>query len=362
MRIGVNARLLGKPRLEGLARYTQETTIAMAKAHPQDEFVLFFDKKPQDLSLFAELSNIDVRVLGMPTRHPIIILYWFEILVTKALVKESIDVFYSADNFMSLRSLKPTVLVVHDIAYYNFPEGLRWDYRLFYKWFMPAYIHSAKKLVTVSNFVKEEIIKVYQVSEDKITVASNALPTRPQGGKTQVPKEPYFIYVGSIHPRKNIEGIIKAYLLFKESKPAYKLFLVGRLAWKSDSVKELLHHDGIVHFPDIEDEHIMAMIQGAEALLYPSFSEGFGIPILEGFAAGVPVITSDISAMPEIAGEAAIKVDPYSSEDISKAMMEVSTNSVYRAQMIAKGKERLLAFSWEQSASTIYNLLKKSAS
>lgn len=363
MRIGVNARLLGAGPFEGLARYTVETTRAMALANPKDIFILFFDRTPQDTSWFKDCTNISVQIVYLPTRHPVLMLIWFESLLRKALIKSRIDVFYSADNFLSLSSQIPTVLVCHDLAYLTYPQGLRWDHLWFYRKFMPLYLRRAERIITVSNFVKQDIIRNHHIKEDKVTVAYNALPARGESDveveNDQLEPGRYFVYIGSLHPRKNISGLIQAFFEFRNKIKGYKLLLIGRLAWKTKEIRSLLNDSDIVQLQNVEDNHLMVYLKKATALIYPSFSEGFGIPILEGFAAGIPVITSDVTSMPEVAGEAALLINPQFIQSMSAAMEKIVHEPDVRDRLIALGMERLKDFSWEQSSAHIYHQIEE---
>ncbi|MCB0646532.1 MAG: glycosyltransferase family 4 protein [Saprospiraceae bacterium] len=363
MRIGINARLLGVGPFEGLARYTVETTRAMALANPKDIFILFFDRTPQDTSWFKDCTNISSEIVYLPTRHPVLMLIWFESLLRKALIKAQIDVFYSADNFLSLSSQIPTVLVCHDLAYLTYPQGLRWDHLWFYRKFMPLYLKRAEKIITVSNFVKQDIIRNHHIKEDKITVAGNALPVRMESEldieNDQLKPGKYFVYIGSIHPRKNISGLIQAFFDFRDKIKGYKLLLIGRLAWKTEEIRLILDDPDIVKLQNVEDKHLMAYLKKATALIYPSFSEGFGIPILEGFAAEIPVITSDVTSMPEVAGEAALLINPQSIQSMTAAMEKIVHEPDVRDRLIALGRERLDDFSWEQSSARIYQQIEE---
>ena len=359
MNIGVNARLLLADRVEGLARYTLETTNQMAKDHPEDEFYLFFDRpfSPE----FLPFDNMHGEVINLPTRHPMLILAWFEWLLPSRLKALKIDVFYSADNFCSLRAKIPSCVVCHDLAYLAYGKGLRWDYLLFYKLFMPKYLRKADHIVTVSSFVKKDIVSKFSISGEKISVAYNALPTRTVGKSTiYAIQKPYFVFVGSLHPRKNIVNLIKAFNLFlKESALDFELVIIGKLAWQSTDIKNLMHSPSVKHLLNVKDEELMPILRNAVAMVYPSFFEGFGIPILEGFAAEIPVITSNISSMPEVGGDAALLVDPYDFKEIASAMQIIATDRKLRFSLIEKGKERLLLYDWKVSAKIIYNSLDK---
>ena len=360
MKIGVNARLLLDGPLEGLGRYTFETVSAMAKSNPQDEFVLFFDRKVESKYLIH--PNMSGQLVFCPTRHPLLILFWYEILMPFHLKKYKIEVFYSADNFLSLRSKVPTLLICHDLAFRHFPEGLSKFYLKYYQTFIPKYLNRAQSLGTVSEFVKNDI-KRYLPSVKSIFVAPNALPSIADKAITFVSvkniEKPYFIYVGSIHPRKNIERMLQAFILFNNANGnKFDFVLLGRIAWGKGNIQTLINQPNIHHIDDADDLAKQSFISKSIGLVYVSLSEGFGIPILEGFAAKVPVITSNTSSMPEVGSDAVLLVDPHSIDDIASAFSKICSNEDYSGELIKKGNQRLKQFSWSKTAEIIYTKLR----
>jgi len=365
LRIAVNTRLLLAHRMEGIARYIYETTKRMVLAHPEDEFHFFFDR-PYD-SKFVFADNVIPHVISPPARHPILWYLWFELAVPKKLKEIKADVFLSGDMYLSLRAKVPTVMVSHDLGYEHYPSHLRWSHKKYMLHYSPQYHKKAAHLIAVSNATKADIIKTYQLSTDRITVAHNAAPH----GFIPIPREkkekirtqfsdgnPYFIYVGSLHPRKNISNLLLAFEQFKSTnKLPHKLIIFGRIAFKTNKVFSTLSNLQFkkdVLFLSDDDCSVSKLMAAAEALCYVSLYEGFGIPILEAFSCKVPIITSNVSSMPEVAGEAALLVDPKDINDISTAMLKITSNDVLRAKLIDLGYKQKEMFSWDISAETIY--------
>lgn len=368
MKIAVNTRLLIKTRMEGIARYNYESLKRMVLAHPEDQFYFIFDRPYSDDFIFAE-NVTPIRVFP-PTRHPIILLYWLEWALPRKLKEINPDVFLSGDTYLSLRSKYPTVLVSHDLAYLHYPDHIPWDHRLYYKIFFPLFHRKAKALISVSQYTKEDIIYQYGIDSQKITVAHNApnghFYSQDKETQDRIRKEltggrPYFVYLGSIHPRKNLVNLIKAFDLFKEQSEApYCLLIIGRPAWNTDefykALEESPYKKDIIH-RQFERSVLPQYIGSSEALCYISLFEGFGIPILEGFEAGVPVITSNKSSMPEVAGDAALLADPSKPDSIKDQMMNLYQNSSLKNELVKKGKKRLEAFSWDNTAKILYDKL-----
>lgn len=370
MRIAVNTRLLLENTMEGIARYNYESLKRMVAAHPEDSFYFIFDRPFSKSFILGD--NVYPVVLFPPTRHPILMMYWFEWAVFRFLNKLKPDVFLSGDTYMSLRSKVPTLLVSHDLAYLHYPDHIPLSHRLYYRYFFPKFHRKASEIIAVSEYTKNDIIKQYGISADKITVAHNAgnghfFPV-PESTKSQVRKDltdgkPYFVYLGSIHPRKNIENLIKGFEQFKSTyRTDHKLVILGRLAWNTGSFLKTWNKSPFkqdIIQTQIPRKDLPRYIGSAEALCYVSLFEGFGIPILEGFEAGVPVITSNISSMPEVAGNAALLVDPLDPETIKSAMHQLVSIPILRNELIEKGYQRLKEFSWEKTAEILHDKLVK---
>lgn len=371
MKIAVNARELLKGRMEGIGRYIFETSRRMVLDHPEDEFFFFFDRAYDDSFVFAD--NVTPIVVHPQARHPILWYLWFEWSVPYYLKKYDIDVFYSGDTYASLKTKVPTLIVCHDIAYKHYPDHIRSSHRKYYQKYFPKFHRKADHIVAVSNFTKQDITETYNLDAEKVSVGYNSTP----GGfkalsaeeKMEVRSDltegnPFFIYVGSLHPRKNVVNLIKAFDLFKiENSTNHKLVLVGRMAWKNEALKKtyetIVHREDIIFTGHITNEQLPKYLAAAEALTYVSVFEGFGIPILEAMSSETPVITSNVSSMPEVAGDAALLIDPKDPDSIAEGMRKIVVNPTLKEELIQKGKERINAFSWATTADHIYQELKK---
>lgn len=369
MRIAVNVRFLLKDRLEGIGWYTHEVVRRLVEAHPEHEFLFFFDR-PYDPS-FVFGPNVTPVVAYPPARHYVLWWWWYEMSLPYLLKKHRADVFFSPDGYCSLRSKVPTVMVTHDIAHVHYPGQIPGWARHYYHRYVPRYLARAERVITVSEFVKQDIAKHYRVSKDKISVAGNGVKTIFQPidevGKRQVRQEytngkPYFFYIGAIHPRKNVERLIRAFDLFKKQYPSdIQLVLGGRLAWQSTTIekawREVECKTDIHRLGYIPEAALPQLLGSALALTYISLFEGFGVPLLEAMQAEVPVITSNLSSLPEVAGEAALLVDPTSEADIASAMQRIAVDADLRKQLIAKGLQQRRQYSWEDTAAHIWQLI-----
>lgn len=370
MKIGVNARMLLSSGLEGIGRYSYETLLRMVKEHPEVEFVFMFDRSYNPKFKFQD--NVTPVVVRPQARHPFLWHLWFEYGVHYTLKKYEVDCFYSPEAYLSKRSKVPTLIVSHDIAYSHFPSFTKANHLNYYKKNFPLFHQRADHIVAVSQFTKTDIIKQYNIEEGKISVAYNAgreklNPISEEQKITARNKfaqsKPYFLYLGSINPRKNTKGLIEAFNLFKaEHTGEHQLVLAGAKAWKDSDLEDLYQESpnrDSIHFPGRIGSDIELLIGGCEAFVYPSFFEGFGIPILEAFQAQVPVICSNVSSMPEVAGPAAILIDPHDPRSIAKAMGQIISEQTLATALIEKGKEQLKRFNWNDSAAHIFSQLEK---
>ena len=370
MRIGVNTRLLLPNFLEGVGRFSHEVLKIMVQKHPNNQFYFFFDRPFDPVYLYGD--NVFPVVLPPQSRHPILWYWWFEISLPRAMKKYQIDVFFSPEMYGSLSTQVPTLMYMHDVAFLHYSDHIGFTYRKYLKYFVPRYLEKARKIGSVSETTKKDIMSFYGVSEEKIFVAGNG-PTPgfskiPAHKKAEVQQsiskgKPFFIYVGAMHPRKNISGIIRAYNRYREmcNHEFRVLVLAGRLAWKYRHIQNEFEKspfkDDIIFTGHVTDPS--TLMGSADALLYPSLAEGFGIPILEAMSCDIPVITSNLSAMPEVAGDAALLVDPHHIESIANAMLSISKDERLRSVLIEKGRKRVLSFSWENTSQKIYDELVK---
>lgn len=366
MRIAVNARFLLKNKLEGIGLYTHEVVRRLVVQHPEHEFIFFFDR-PFDTS-FVFGKNVTPIVLLPPARHPFLFVWWFEWSVRRALRRYKADVFLSPDNFLTLGTKVKTVLVTHDIAHVHYPKQVSFFQRLYYQVFTKKFNERADRIVAVSEFTKADLVRQYGIAAAKISVSGNGCREifRPlQATEKQAIRRvfsedlPYFYYIGAVHPRKNVHRLIAAFDQFKTATGApHKLIIAGRFAWQAGAVKsafEAAKHQSDIHFLGyVTDEDAARLMGATAALVYPSLFEGFGVPVLEAMHAEVPVITSNVSSLPEVAGDAALMVDPTSVEEIAGAMRRIHEDEHLCNKLVANGRLQRTKFNWQKAADVVY--------
>ena len=373
MKIAVNTRLLLKDKLEGIGWVAYETLSRIVKAHPDDEFYFLFDRKPDPKFIFAE--NVKPVVLFPQARHPFLYIIYFEISVCRALRRIKPDVYLSTDAYLSLRSKTPQIAVFHDINFEHFPQDFPKLALWHYKKFFPKFAHKAKKIITVSEFSKKDIIDNYKVEPEKIDVVYNGAN---EGFKPLSEEEKikirnqytagyqYFMFVGSLHPRKNLARLFPAFDMFKERTGSdVKLLIVGEKRWWTEPIQKAYeamgHKDDVVFVGHLQMEELHRVTAAALASVYVSYFEGFGIPIVEAYKCDVPVITSNVTSMPEVAGDAALLVDPFDTESIAGALELVMDENI-RNSLIEKGRIRRNDFSWDKAAEQWYKVISTGSS
>lgn len=367
MRVAVNARFLLRNYLEGYGNFINEIFPRIAKKHSSVEFIFIFDRKYD--KKFLSAPNIRGIVAGPPARHPLLWKLWYDVKIPIILKKIKADVFVSCDGFCSLSTKIPQCLVIHDLAFLHYPSGISKSYHFFYKKFTPKFLDKAKQIITVSEFSKNDLVKQYNTDPQKISIVHNGVKNifspvsnekKEEIKKKYTEGREYFVYAGSIHPRKNLFNLLKAFSVIKKRQQTnMKLVLSGRPAWKYEpfieSLKNYKYKNDVVVTGYMKDDEFADILGSAYSMLYVSFFEGFGVPVLEAMKCEVPVITSVNSAMNEISKGAALYADPNDFQDIADKMMLLYKDEKLRKELIQKGQSVAAQYSWDKSADLFWN-------
>lgn len=374
MKIAVNTRLLQKNRLEGIGRFTDESLRRIVAEHPEHEFVFLFDRMFSPEFVYA--SNVTPLVVPPPTRHPVLWKIWFDFMLPRVFKKLQPDLFLSTDGYMSLKTNVPTVDVIHDINFAHNPKQLPRQIAKYYNKYFPKFAQAADRICTVSEFSKQDIAKTYSIAEDKIDVVYNG-SSESFGPlldfECKLVQEKYtkgngfFLYVGSLHPRKNIGRLLQAYDQFagEHTKPL-NLMIVGEamfLTKEIDSIyRAMKHREKVVFTGRLSSKELARVTASARAMVFVPLFEGFGIPIIEAMASETPVICSNTTSMPEVAGDATILVEPTSTRQIAGAMRKLADDDELCQTLIEKGKEQCQKFTWDKTADLLWQSMMKTLS
>ena len=372
MRIAVNTRLLVPEKMDGIARFSYETLLLISKQNPDVEFVFIFDRKVKK-DIFSFPNNISFVSLSPPARHPILWYIWFEIKLKNYLNRNHFDLFLSPEGWVPGSLRCKSLAVMHDLNFEHFPENIIYSHRKYLQHFFPKFAKRADRIATVSKYSKLDISKTYGIVEEEIDVVYNGAneifkPIQ-ETLQTEIKKkhtngDDFFLFIGTLHPRKNLEHLFLAFDIFKrKSNSKIKLLIVGNKKWWPQELEKvyqsLMYKNDIVFMGRMTDAELSQTLASALALTYLPYFEGFGIPILEAFQCKTAVITSNVTSMPEVAEEAALLCEPRNSNQIAEAMLVIATDNNLREKLIQKGEKRAQNFSWEKSADLLWKSIQK---
>ncbi len=366
MIIAVNTRLLLKGKLEGIGWFTLETLKRITINHPEHRFIFIFDRPYDKSYIFSD--NITPVVIGPPTRHPVLWYLWFDYQIPRVLKKYNADLFLSPDGYLSLRTKVPQLAVIHDINFVHRPKDLPWLKAKYYNQYFPKFARIAKRIATVSFYSKEDITRSFKVDYDKIDVVYDGINqifepisnenkievrTKYTGGSE------YFLFVGALHPRKNISGLLRAFDAFKTVVDnTMKLVIVGGQMHKTGDIFNVYDNmrfkNDVVFTGRVSSADLHDIFGAATALTFVPFFEGFGIPIVEAMSAGIPVICSNTTSIPEVGGNAVLYADPLKIDQITNAMLKLAGNTDLQNDLIAKGYIQKDKFSWDETARLLW--------
>ena len=368
MRIAINTRLLVHGKMDGIGWFTYETTYRIVQQHPEHTFYLLFDRQPSPEFRFAD--NAIPVVLPPPARHPVLWWIFFELSVPMVLRRYKIDLFVTPDGFMPQHPTVPTLSVIHDINFEHANDNLRPSHQRYMTHFFPRYARNATRIATVSEYSKQDIASTYNIDSMRIDVvydgANDRYRPHSDEEKETVRKrfadgKPYLIFISTILKRKNLANLLLAFDMIKEEDTTgLKLIVVGNHVWWQDELEQAyngMHHKDDVIMPGhIEPEELAALLSASQALVYPSYFEGFGIPILEAMYAETAVIASRTTSMPEVGGDAVLYIDPSNPQDIAHAIKQLN-NEKLRDELIVKGRRQRELFSWDKTADRLWQCM-----
>lgn len=369
--IAVNTRLLLPGRLGGIGWFAHQSLRRMVQNHPEHTFHFLFDRAFDVQFVYAD--NVQAHVLGPQARHPILYKLWFDYSVPKALSRIGADAFLSPDGYLSLRTEVPSLPVIHDLNFEAYPKDLPRVESWYYRHYFPRFAKHAARVATVSHFSKADLVERYGVNQEQVDVVYNGVNSSfcpLSDGEKQISREryaeckPYFVYVGAQNPRKNLHRLFSAFDAFCEAdQPEMRLVIVGeKMYWSREmtaAFEAMRFKDRVLFTGRLGSEALNAVVGGASAMTFVSYYEGFGIPVLEAFAAEVPLLTGDRTALPEIADGGALTVDPFSVESITDGLVQLVSDPALCAKLVSRGAERVGDFSWDKTAEDLWRSLEQ---
>ncbi len=379
MRIGIDIRPLMSPIRSGVGEFTFQLLDALFTTDKQHEYFLFYNSYrdiSKNLPVWRQPSiytishpwpnkvfNLATKILHRPR---------IDALLTKKLNGASLDFFFSPNlNFTALSKNTKHILTVHDLSFELYPEFFSLKQRLWHRAIAPrTQCQTAYRILTPSLYTKKDLISKYGIAPEKIEVlypgvtAPNLIQpadTASIAKKYALPKN-FILCISTIEPRKNITGLIKAFELFSPASPQYHLVIAGYPGWNNQQIyhayqsspfKEKIHFIG-----SVEAQEKPALYGLSRLFVYPSFYEGFGLPVIEAMSCGTPVITSNRSSLPEITGNAAILTDPNRPGDIAQAINRIISDPRLHQHLSEKSRAQASQFNWRNTAQNFLRILE----
>lgn len=364
MRIGIDARNLVSP-LSGISRYIIETTRQLAALGA--ELYLYLPEATPAQENLPQSVQQDVSIFhGAIPR-----IFWGNVCLPRLIQRDKIDVFWGPAHRLPLIAPVniPTVLTIHDLVWRHAPSTMRLKGWLAERVFMGPAIRRATRIVTISHASRDAIYALYPSMQDKVNVVwpgCTPLPTSEMTLTRQGLSRPYMLFVGTLEPRKNLINLLRAYALLPEAlRQKWQLVIAGGNGWKLNHLENIIAElnitQSVLLTGFVSDAELGALYANAKFLVMPSFYEGFGLPIIEANAAGIPALTSCLSSMPEVGGDAAFLVDPYSPASITNGLESMMTNKALYQKLVASTKTNAARFTWENSANALVKIFEQAA-
>jgi glycosyltransferase involved in cell wall biosynthesis len=367
MIIAVNARTLKAVPRDGIGWFTLEVLRGMVRDHPEHRFVMIGDRKFEELPV--EGDNTDYLTIPPRTVHPLLWHVWHEYLLPPALRRTGADVFLAPDGIMPLHSGVPCIPVIHDLNHEHRPEDIPRGERRYYRKRFPLFAGSAARVATVSHFSAADISVSYGIDPAMIDIVPNGVAeifSPPLPGEAEETRgryaggRPYFLFVGNFSPRKNVEAVIRAFGLFRQSGSGdHVLLLAGRRLYLTREmdryVRSSPYGKDILFTGSVTRDVLRRLYGAAEALTFVPWLEGFGIPVVEAQRCGTPCILSDGSSLPEVSGGAALCVSPADAGAIAEAMARLVTDGALRRRLSDEGRINSMRYTWDNAAREMWN-------
>lgn len=361
MKIGIDCRLWNE---SGVGRYIRNLVKELSLIDTHNDYVLFILPKDEEnvRQQVVSVRNGKWKLVAVNIRWHTVA---EQIKLPVMLLKEKLDLVHFTYFSVPLGYYKPFVVTIHDLIIYHYPTGKASTlpfplYRLKhfgYKKIIQNAANRACKIITPLKATKEDLVRTFKISEDKVVVTSEGVDSglKFKARKLKLKINDYFLYVGNAYPHKNLDRLLQAFSVLAKENARVALVLVGKDDYFYKRIKEEVRKmalaNNVFFYGEATDEELSALYQNAKALILPSLMEGFGLPAIEAMASKCLVLASDIPSLREVCGDAAIYFDPHDSEDIKQKMSEVCFNNAGNySKNITSGLERTKMFSWRKMA------------
>lgn len=365
----------------GVGEYTKNLLLALLNIDTKNQYIFFnnqgLKRKSKEENIFLDNKKVSIKNFKLPQKF---LYYSWEKLKQPRInyFLGKTDIFHSHNFLLPPVEAKKKIITIYDLSFIHFPQYFTKEFHKIYTASIGNSIKEADLIITISHSAKQDIIDIYDVKEEKVKVIYGAANNKFKDIKQEVNyndkikniknkfkiRNNYFLFVGTIQPRKNLLRLIKAYsLLPKSLLNNYQLVVVGNKGWLFKNifkyVQEKNLNQNIVFLDEVNENEMVCLYNGANIFILPSFYEGFGLPILEAFACGTPVITSNCSSLKEIGKDCALLVNPYSVKKINSAITSLIENESIKKDLIFKGKNKVNNFSWEKSAQKLLKIYEE---
>lgn len=362
MKIGINASPAFKKNRTGVEEYTYQLikNLAMLPESGKHQFFLYtkeFDGRETDFP-----SNFKIKKLKSP-------FLWTQGRLSFEILGHKPDVFFSPSHVLPIFHPKNSVVTIHGLEFEKVPKMYPSFHRRYLKAVTKYSVNNSRSIIAVSENTKKDIIEIYGINPEKITVIWHGIDILSLHEiNTKKSEDPFILFLGTKEKKKNISGLIKAFEILKDKyKIREKLVIAGgnpdKRFYKEEKIKETLKESKVVEqiteLGFVSEEKKWELLSSSTVLVYPSFYEGFGIPVLEAQSAGTAVVTSNVSALPEIAGKGALLVSPGDVDELAKAILKIVKDNDFRKNMISGGLQNLQRFSWKECAKKTLEVLTK---
>ncbi len=363
MLIGIDASRATVPQRTGTENYSLFLIRALLRLDRRNRYRLYFNAAPAS-DLFPSADNLELRCMPFPR-------LWTHLRLSREMATRPPDVLFVPAHVLPIVHPRRSVVTVHDLGYLYYPQAhTRWA-RAYLRWSTCYNARSAAHIIADSRATQRDLLQHCQAAPQRVSVVypgcdsdvhrHSAAEAAAILERYRIPS-PYVIFVGTLQPRKNIGGLLDAFAQVATGSSAAHLAIVGKQGWLYERLYAQVRRlglEGRVHFTGyVPQEDLDVLLQGAQVFVLPSLYEGFGLPVLEAMASGTPVICSNVSSLPEVAGDAAILVDPQDTAQLAQALERVLDDAGLRSDLAQRGLRQAKRFAWEECARQTLEILE----